>query len=159
MVVLVLSILALMVVPEFSSAAQRSAIVTLQSNINAIRKQVYYQKQETSDGSYPAAILSDWFAGKNLPRHPQNGFGIASIQVYNVDTIRHPALKVIAAGVAGAYWYNSNTGDVRARVADMGSSAATIDFYNLVNWSNETLLGNYGGGGGSGGGGGGGGGS
>ena len=38
--------------------------------------------------------------------------------------------------------YN-NTGVIRARVADMGSAAATLDFYNRVNHSAETDLGNY----------------
>lgn len=150
-VVLVLSIIALMVVPEFSNASQRSTATSLQGNVNAIKQQVIYQRHETSDGSYPVAILPAWFTSGKLPEHPQNTFGVASIQVYTTDTIRHPSLKVMKAGVAGAYWYNKNTGDVRARVADMGSAAATLDFYNLVNQSNETSLGNYGGGGGGGG--------
>lgn len=51
--------------------------------------------------------------------------------------------------MGGAFWYNKARGHVRARVVDMGSAAATLDFYNLVNHSQETSLGNYAGGGGS----------
>ena len=70
------------------------------------------------------------------------------VQVYTTSGITHPANKVLKAGVGGAYWYNPLNGSFRARVTDQGSAAATIDFYNRVNFSDETGLGNYGGGGG-----------
>ena len=59
---------------------------------------------------------------------------------------------MLTASVSGAYWYNPKVGTIRARVSDQGSQAATLAFYNLVNGSQETKLGNPSGGGGGGGG-------
>jgi len=152
-VVVILSILAAVVIPQFADASSDATAATLSTSIRSIKNRVDFERQNSSTGTYPTTIDPTWFASNLLPTHPENTFGVASIQVFTTSTISHPVNKVLKAGVAGAYWYNSLTGDVRARVADQGSSAKTIDFYNRVNFSNETSLGNYTGGGGSGGGG------
>lgn len=148
-VVIILGILAAVVVPQFSNAAQESLTVALQTTLAHVRTQIDRAKYLGASGAYPAAIDANWFVPAALPKHPQNSIGLAAVEVVTNASLRHPANKVLATGVAGAYWYNTSTGDFRARVGDMGSSASTLAFYNRVNQSSETSLGNYGGGGGS----------
>lgn len=148
-VVVVLGILAAIVVPQFSNASQDAAAVTLQSQLATIKAQLDYQFQASGTGTYPAAIDPTWFASNQLPQHPQNNVGIPAFQIDNTAGKLHPFAKVLTASMPGAFWYDPKTGIVRARVSDQGSSSATLDFYNRVNDSNESALGNYPGGGGS----------
>lgn len=148
-VVVVLGILAAIVVPQFSDASQQATISTLRSSLHSIRVQIDLQHQNDPAGGFPATIDTAWFAGNALPAHPGNSFGVPAVQVQNSNLITHPLQKVLKAGVAGAFWYNSANGAIRARITDLGSSTATLDAYNLINDSSESGLGNYGGGGGS----------
>ena len=59
------------------------------------------------------------------------------------------------SGSLDLYWYNSANGEVRVRVGVVGSEAETLAFYNAVNGTSATTIGNYasgtkGGGGGGG---------
>jgi len=146
-VVVVLGILAAIVVPQFADARQDSAASTLQTNLSTLKTNIDLVRAKTA--AYPANIDASWFASGLMPTHPQNTFGVAAVETVSSAGTLHPASKVLKAGVAGAYWYNSAEGLVRARVSDQGSAAATLAFYNRVNNSNEADLGNYGGGGGS----------
>lgn len=114
-----------------------------------MRTQIDYQHHLDPNGAFPAAIDPAWFAKNALPSHPGNSFGVPDVETVNTAGTLHPANKVLKAGVGGAFWYNAANGMIRARVTDMGSSASTLSAYNLINHSNETALGNYGGGGGS----------
>ena len=146
-VVIILGILAAIVVPQFSYAARDATASTLKSSVNSVQALISHHYH--LDGAYAATIDASWFASNQLPSHPENIFGVPSIQTLNTPGTMHPTLKVLKTGVAGAFWYNPAEGVFRARVADQGSSAATLDLYNEVNGSNEAALGNYGGGGGS----------
>jgi prepilin-type N-terminal cleavage/methylation domain-containing protein len=148
-VVVVLGILATIVVPQFSGASQDAVGGTLRSIIHTVQTRIDYEHHAAGSGDYPDAIEAEWFAGQVLPRHPENSFGVASIEVVDDAGDMHPNNKVLKSGVPGAFWYNSADGAFRARVADQGSAAATLDFYNYVNQSNESDLGNYTGGGAS----------
>jgi hypothetical protein len=55
----------------------------------------------------------------------------------------HPVWKVLKSGAPAAYWYNPTNGVVRARVGSVGTADETLEFYNEVNDSAETALGNY----------------
>ena len=148
-VVVILGILATIVVPQFSDASQDAVVSTLRSTVTSVKRRIDYERQTTGTDSFPAAIDATWFASTNLPTHPHNSnFGLAAVETVDSAGTMHPATKVLKAGVAGAYWYNSAEGVFRARVADQGSSAATLTMYNQVNDSDEAGLGNYGGGGG-----------
>ena len=145
-VVLILGILAAVVLPHVSySSVTDAEVATLQSTTRIVKEQL--TRNYAQYGGWPAAIDNDWFAGGDLD-HPQNDMGEPEVQVFTASATTHPANKVLKAGVGGAYWYNPLNGSFRARVTDQGSAAATIDFYNRVNSSDETDLGNYGGGGG-----------
>ncbi|MEZ6085349.1 MAG: type II secretion system protein [Phycisphaerae bacterium] len=160
-VVVILGILAAVVVPQFSNASRQSVRSTLQTTLDVIENRIELAKQKSAKGEYPASIDDNWFASGAAPMHPENSFGVASIEVESAAGKSHPDNKVLKSGVGGAFWYNPAEGIIRARVADQGSSTATQVFYNEVNGSSEAALGNYsdgGGGGGDGGGGGGGGG-
>lgn len=146
-VVIILGILASAVMPKFSDAREDATASTLQTTIASVKSRIDYEK--VVNGAYPSALQASWFVGRQLPTHPDNTFGVSSVQVETTAGRQHPTSKVLKAGVLGAFWYNPTEGVFRARVADQGNSTSTLDFYNRVNGSSETSLGNYGGGGGS----------
>jgi prepilin-type N-terminal cleavage/methylation domain-containing protein len=148
-VVIVLGILAAIVVPQFSDASVDGTRAALQGSIAALRSQIDLAYQQAAPSAYPSTIDSTMLGAGSTLTHPENVFGVAALEVDTEATRFHPVNKVLKAGVAGAFWYNSANGSFRARVADKGSSAATLAFYNQVNNSSEGALGNYGGGGGS----------
>jgi prepilin-type N-terminal cleavage/methylation domain-containing protein len=148
-VVVILGILAAIVVPQFADAGTEAMTSTLQANVRMIRDVLQEQYHRSGTSTYPATIDTAWFASGTLPRYPTDTFGLDEVEVVATAGLMHPANKVLKAGVAGAYWYNSAEGKFHARVIDQGTAAATLDLYNLVNGSNEVDLGNYGGGGGS----------
>jgi len=147
-VVSILGILGALVVPKYVNAKDDAVASSLANNVQMVREQIslYHAK----NGAYPASIDTTWFAG-GIPEHPENKLGLPLIQINSTPGLYHPSSKVLAAGVTGAYFYNNVEGTFQARVADKGTSAATLAFYNKVNGSSETDLGNYGGGGGGGG--------
>lgn len=144
-VISVLGILSAIVVPKYVNAQDDAVASALAGNVKMIREQVslYYAQ----NGAYPDEIDISWFAG-GIPEHPENVVGLDLIQINATADLYHPAWKVLKAGAVGAYFYNPVEGTFHARVADKGSSASTLDFYNKVNNSSEAALGNYGGGGG-----------
>ncbi len=147
-VVIIIGILAAAVVPQFADAADDGRLNTAAIVVRSMQRKVSEQRVET--GSWPATIDASMFEGNQLPEHPQNSMDEPEVEVESSATATHPTNKVLKAGVGGAFWYNPAKGIVRARVADMGTQAATLDAYNNVNSSGEADLGNYGGGGGGG---------
>jgi prepilin-type N-terminal cleavage/methylation domain-containing protein len=148
-VVIILGVLAAIVVPQFSHANTDATASSLRSTLHGVQSKVSMEYQRAGTGNYPTAIDTTWFTSQTLPQHPENAFGIAAIETVNTAGLTHPANKMLTSSMGGAFWYNRANGMFRARVANQGSSAATLDFYNLVNNSNETSLGNYTGGSGS----------
>ena len=140
-VVVVLAILAAIVVPQFADASLDAQIATLRSTIESVQRRIDYEYQASGTGAYPATINASWFATGAVPTHPQNVFGVNSIEVVNAPGKSHPDSKVLQAGSSGAYWYNSAEGIFRARVVSQGSSAATLELYNRVNNATEADLG------------------
>lgn len=148
-VVIILGILAAVVVPQFSNASQDANRAALKATLDVIKDRIDYLKQKSPANTYPTTIDSAWFAGSAGPTHPENKSGVGNIEIDSTAGLMHPVNKVLLTGVLGDFWYNPTEGVVRARVADQGSSASTLVFYNEVNESSETALGNYGIGGGS----------
>lgn len=145
-VVIILGILAAVVVPQFSNASQEATGASLKSTLDVIKDRVDYEKHQSPTSQYPTAISPTWFASQIGPLHPENSFGVPNVQILSNAGMMHPTNKVLKAGVTGAFWYNPTEGVIRARVKDQGTSASTLTFYNDVNDSNETSLGNYTGG-------------
>jgi len=142
-VVVVIGILAAVVAPKYVNATREASIAATAENLYTIQMKVDQHNK-------PAAISPTWFRAGQIPPHPDAIVGMAVVQTQNAPGVNHPASKVLKTGVTGTYWYNSATGQVRARVPDQGSSSETLDYYNAVNQSSEVALGNYGGGGGGG---------
>jgi len=146
-VVAVLGILAAIVVPMYQNHTSKAEAAALQTNLNAMKQKITSLQSE--NGEWPTAIDGAWFSGGAVPGHPQNKVGAPAVQAVDGSTLAHPIQKVLTPGSGGAYWYNYAAGVIRARVADQGSEAATLAFYNEVNQCQETALGNYGGGAGA----------
>jgi prepilin-type N-terminal cleavage/methylation domain-containing protein len=140
-VVAILGILAAIVVPRFAAGRQEATEAALATNVRNVRIQI--TKYMADHGDYPRTIEPDWFAGGKLPEHPDNSFGVPTLQVQKDPGRLHPGQKVLKPGLGGAYWYNPLEGTFAARVADQGSQAETLASYNRVNQSSETSLGNY----------------
>lgn len=139
-------ILAAIVIPRYGHATDDAIAAALQSNLKTARGQI--KANHALNGVYPPTIDPDWFADNDIPEHPQNKSGLPDLQVLGAAGVPHPVNKVLKSGVLGAYWYNPIEGTLQARVAAMSTEQATMDFYNRVNGSSETTLGNYTGGGG-----------
>lgn len=140
-VVVVLGVLAAVVAANYGGSISESQKAALMAQLRTI---------DTTLGRHPpgSAIDPSWFRGGAFPTHPQNSAGEPAFEVVATAGLLHPANKVLTQGVGGAYWYNTAEAVVRARVADQGSSAATLALYNEINVSSEASLGNYAGGGG-----------
>ncbi|GJM19182.1 MAG: hypothetical protein DHS20C14_13950 [Phycisphaeraceae bacterium] len=144
-VVIVIGIIAAAVIPRYGTSVREARAAAIVQQLKVI------DGVAATNGT-PETLEVTWFRGNSFPPHPENDLGINAIESVSAAGTEHPTNKVLVAGVAGAFWYNSAEGIVRARVADQGSSSATLEHYNAVNASSETALGNYGGGGGGGGG-------
>src|SRR6185295_16676974 len=114
-VVVVIGILAAISVPYFTSASSQSKISALATTTRIMQEKV--KEQYNRNGAYPTTIDPASFGLSQLPAHPQNKYGIATLEVVSTAGLQHPANKVLDASVAGAFWYNSAEGLLRARVA------------------------------------------
>lgn len=144
-VVLILGILGTVAVGKFRYTQEDVLEATLRTNLDNI----YDAIDLNSPGKLPSSIPADWFVAARIPRHPQAS-GSAWIQVDSTPNKTEPTAKVLTASLAH-YWYNPTNGIVRARVGIIGSEPETLEFYNLVNDSESTSLGNFSSGGGGGG--------
>jgi prepilin-type N-terminal cleavage/methylation domain-containing protein len=145
-VVVILAILAVIAAPHFADASRDADSAALRTTLANVHKRIGYEYQAASPPAFPAAIDSAWFAVGAGLQHPENSFGVPDVETVNDPGTLHPADKILQAGVAGAFWYNSAEGIIRARVASQGNSTATLNYYNEVNASNESSLGGGGGG-------------
>jgi hypothetical protein len=113
--------------------------VTLQTNLDAIYDAIDLNRR----GAYPTTIEPGWFRGGKLPHHPQAASGVSTVQVSTDGALFDPANKVLIGTIYAPYWYNSANGEVRVRVGVVGTEAETLEFYNAVNGTTATSLGNY----------------
>jgi prepilin-type N-terminal cleavage/methylation domain-containing protein len=131
-VVVLLAILSAIMVPSLRSERREGVTSTLRSNVTQVQMVVEVQKQKLGDGGFPASLSPAWFVSGILPLHPDNMAGVPAVEIAGVAAL-HPRDKLVHAGSAGAYWYNSANGVFRARVKEQESSAETLAFYNEVN--------------------------
>ncbi|MDA1054859.1 MAG: type II secretion system protein [Planctomycetota bacterium] len=137
-VVLILGILGTVAASRATYSYQDSVQVTLQANLDAIYDAIDLNRR----GALPATIEPGWFRGGHLPRHPQAASGVSTVQVSTTAGVTDPVNKVLT-GIYAPYWYNSQNGEVRVRVGIVGTEAETLVFYNTVNGTSVTSLGNY----------------
>jgi prepilin-type N-terminal cleavage/methylation domain-containing protein len=140
-VVSILGILAAIVVPRFAAGRQEATEAALATNVRSIRVQI--TRYMADHGEYPDQIKGEWFAGDELPEHPDNTFDVPWVHILTNAKRYHPTNKVLKKSVGGAYWYNPKLGTFHARVVDQGSAADTLALYNRVNQASESTLGNY----------------
>lgn len=134
-VVIILGVLACVVVPQFSQAADDNRAQATAALIRGLERKISVEFART--GAYPAAIEAAWFAGGHLPINPycpeiRSDRGVL-FQVVSGDEL-HPADKTDVA--SGAFWYNNRNGLVRARVARGANEAITLWIYNAANSTN-----------------------
>lgn len=134
-VVVLLAIVSAVVLPALSTERREAVTSTLRSNITQVQMVLEVQRQDTPDGSWPPAIEQDWFVNLIVPQHPDNMAGVPLVETVIAPGSTHPGDKVVHAGAAGAYWYNSANGTFRARVKQQESAAETLAYYNEVNFS------------------------
>lgn len=137
-VVLILGILAAVAVSSTTYSYNDAIAVTLRENLDTM----YRAMDMDSPGKPPAEIKAAWFVGGHIPRHPQATGSRNGVQLDATPGKSHPGLKVLAEGIA-PYWYNPTNGALRVRVGIVGTEAETLAFYNLVNNSDESGLGNF----------------
>jgi prepilin-type N-terminal cleavage/methylation domain-containing protein len=133
LVVLILSILAAVVVPQLRSQRRDAETATLASSVTQVQMVLEVQKQKLGTGGYPPAVLGDWFVNGILPMHPDKLAGVPSVQTVDLPGALHPLDKLVHSGSPGAYWYNLANGTFRARVKEQATADETLSFYNDVN--------------------------
>jgi hypothetical protein len=87
-----------------------------------------------NDRGYPESIDPNWFQG-NLPVNPMLDVQHPWLEIAGPEQkdLIHPLDRVAATKNTAKYWYNPNTGVVRARVPAGVSDAAALDLYNHIN--------------------------
>jgi hypothetical protein len=83
---------------------------------------------------YPQTIDPNWFQGA-LPNNPLLDVNHPWLEVASPDqkNLRHPPDREARTKLTAKFWYNPDTGIVRARVPDGISDAASLELYNFVN--------------------------
>lgn len=99
-------------------------------------------ENETSVREHPVSVDPAWFKG-NLPRNYLLGSEHPWCEVAGDDQrhLQHPIDRTAASRETAGFWYNPNTGSVRARVPVGISDARALELYNYLNDSTlETLF-------------------
>ncbi len=137
-VVVVLGVLAASVVPHFASAAESTKISSAASTLRQVQQML--QVEFVAGGEYPATIEAEWFAGAALPVNPFDTTFEDSVYYDTADNAGkvHPTVKHIDSASLKTFWYNPLNGRFRARVAEQGTDAETLELYNVVNGSRLT---------------------
>ena len=138
-VMLILGIIASIAVGKLKYSSLDANAATIMRNLDALYEAIDMNKTSSAN---PPEILPQWFTSGRIPWHPQSTRVLSKVQVEAAVNKYHPTSKVLDGALA-AYWYNPTTGAICARVEVVGSGAQTLQFYNRVNNSNETNLGNY----------------
>lgn len=142
-VVVILALLSAMAIPAVSTQRQDAILSVLQANVSRIRMMIEFQRQSSADPTvWPSTLDPTWFSHKSMPHHPLLQPGVPPLQVLSsgAPSEFHPRYKLVA-GSPGGYWYNPENGAFCARIKDMGSDAATLEAYNIVNASKLLAIG------------------
>jgi type II secretory pathway pseudopilin PulG len=138
-VVIILGILAAVIVPQFTEAADDSRINSTALLVKSIQRKLETEKARS--GVYPAALDPTWFEGQTLPRNPfypdvtdTSGTLFEIVSTNNL----HPQNKTDPT--AGVFWYNTQNGILRARVTPGVDNADTMRIYNATNQAEITKL-------------------
>lgn len=135
-VVIILGILAAAVVPQFTAASDDARINSASTVVRSMQRQISVQKART--GSWPSKIEAAWFEGGSLPTNAFDPTAANTIQYAEHGTNLHPGTKTLHT--VGAFWYNVDSGIIRARVEPGANDAETIATYNAVNATRVTSL-------------------
>lgn len=135
-VVIILGILAAVIVPQFTSAADEGRANASALTVRGIMRKL--SEQKARNASFPASITADMFEGEQLPINPYDPDATTVFDVVT-NAQKHPANKLVG-GSRAPFWYNSTNGIVRARVAEGADDAETLATYNAANSCNITAL-------------------
>ncbi len=134
-VVVILGVIGAIAVPRMSGMASRAKVQGAAGAVQAVRSVI--EEYRAINGSPPATLGTESFYGKSRPRNPYAPLGPTDIEILAAGvSVTEPVEKTTTA--SRAFWYNSDNGEFRARVADLGSALATVELYNAVNGTSIT---------------------
>jgi len=136
-VVIIIGILAVAVVPQFTSASDDA-----RDNSTALVAKAMIRKmsvERAQNGVYPTTITSTMFEGDAIPRNPLFASEINPVFSTSTDATKHHPLTKTTSN-ATVWWYNSGNGIVRALIPAIGTTQDQINHYNKVNATNITAL-------------------
>ncbi len=131
-VVVILGILAAIVIPQFTQAAERSKTTVTASVVRTVQTKVF--ENFAVRGEYPATIEDAWFVEGATPSNPLANGQRDPLVLYDTaasEAMTHPASKTVSA--AGSFWYNPTNGTIRALVPSQRSVEETLALYNRAN--------------------------
>ena len=115
-------------------------VMITRSELRRFQAQIMVQsaleKVPLSQRGYPLAIDPQWFGGK-LPRNLLLGGGYPWVEIassHQPDRT-HPPRRIATDRKLAQFWYNPNSGVVRARVPDSVSDETALRLYNEINGS------------------------
>lgn len=106
-----------------------------------IMVQAAMEKVALSQRGYPLSIETRWFGG-DLPSNLLLGPAYPWVEIAP-ETQRdmvHPPRRMATTRNLAQFWYNPNTGVVRARVPDSVSDATALRLYNEINDSDVSRV-------------------
>lgn len=92
------------------------------------------EKVPLSQRGYPLTIETRWF-GSTLPSNLLLGPAYPWVEIASADQRNrtHPVRRMATDRKLAQFWYNPNSGVVRARVPDSVSDATALRLYNEIN--------------------------
>ena len=121
-----------------SSQAANADREAAKTEIQRFQQQIALQsalgRVPLNDRQYPESIDPNWFQG-TLPNNPLLDAGHPWLEIAGPEErdLIHPLDRIAATKDTAKFWYNANTGVVRARVPAGISDAAALELYNYVN--------------------------
>ncbi len=122
-VVVILGILAAIVVPQFTNAANEARLGNVRTQTSTLENQIELYAAQTS-GSYPTLVelQADWavmITGnyiKEMPKNPYADSAANSVKVTTMTAADSAAADVVAAAGDGTqgWFYDASTGFIRA---------------------------------------------
>ncbi|MCH8152174.1 MAG: hypothetical protein IH830_07360 [Planctomycetes bacterium] len=135
---MVTSVVAGVVLYGRAARGMEQRIVQTRAEVRRFQSQIMLQagleQAELTERGYPAAVDPEWFLG-DLPTNPLLGPGHPWLGIANDShsDLEHPVKLTASDHSLAQFWYNPNTGQVRARVPAGISDAAALGLYNRVN--------------------------
>ncbi len=143
-VVVILGILAAVVVPQMSFAAEDARPTLMSATVRHIRQQIEYHVAigdvPLSAGGYPDTIDPDWFMLGRLPKHMWTNLPlILKVETKGADEV-YPKKKTFDLNKADKEnaWYNTTNGAFCVLVPKQGDEAEELRDFNLANNADVT---------------------